>query len=400
MMSRGLKLGVSTMTMDRKSFLRAAAAGAGAAMAAIQAACGKRPAAKTAEPAPPGRTEKLVERVVADTTGAFTTAAVFMGDALGLFKAMAGAGAMSSAQLATRAGLNERYVLEWLRSVAASGYVDYQAASGKFELPAEHVPVLVDEDSPAFVMGLLQGAVPDIWMIPKLLTAFHTGKGIPYSEYPPETFASIERGTRPDYMNLLVPQWLPAVPGLVEKLKAGCSAADLGSGGGIASIQLAKAFPKVRAYGFEPYAPSVKRAAENARGAGLADRVSFATFDGVHVPGGPYGLITMNYALHHAGDHAGVLTSACRALDKDGVMLVVEYRRSERLEQDILTLRQVLYATSLTECMPTALAEGGPGYGTGIQASEMQRLAKLAGFRECAGMLPEDPLRSFFILRK
>ena len=79
---------------------------------------------------------------------------------------------------------------------------------------------------------------------------------------------------------------------------------------------------------------------------------------------------------------------------------LVEYRRSERLEQDILTLRQVLYATSLTECMPTALAEGGPGYGTGIQASEMQRLAKLAGFRECAGMLPDDPLRSFFVLRK
>lgn len=386
--------------MDRKSFLLSAITGAAAAL--VESGCSKPPAAPTSAPttgAAANRTEKLFERVITDNIAAATVGAAFIGDRLGLFRAMAGAGALSAGQLASKTGLNERYVLEWLRVMATASYIDYHAAAGSFEMPAEHAAVLADEDSPAFASGIFEGTLPDLWMVPKVLAAFRNGKGIPYSDYPPETFDSIERTTRPDYVNQLVQQWLPAVPGLVDQLKSGGSAADLGSGAGIASITLAKAFPKVRAFGFEPYAPSVARANENARKAGLAERVKFAPFDGVHVPEGPYLFITMNYALHHAGDPAGVLGSARKALAKGGTMLVVEYRRSARLEDDINTPRQMAYAFGLLECLPTALAEGGPGYGTGIEEAEMLRLAKSAGFRDCTTVLKDDPFRSFFVLR-
>jgi SAM-dependent methyltransferase len=143
----------------------------------------------------------------------------------------------------------------------------------------------------------------------------------------------------------------------------------------------------------------VARARENARAAGFAERVKFDTFDGVHVPKGPYDLITINYSLHHAGDPVGLLRSAREALAPGGAFLIVEYRKSERLEEDINSLRGGNYAIGLLECMPTALAEGGPGYGTGITETDVRELSARAGFHECTRVIPEDPMRSFFVLR-
>jgi SAM-dependent methyltransferase len=263
----------------------------------------------------------------------------------------------------------------------------------------EHVAVLVDEDSPTFSAGLIEGTVPDIFMAPRVIAAFRSGKGISYGDYPPEVFDAIERITKPDYRHLLTQQWLPAIPRAVERLRAGGSSADLGSGAGLASIAIARAFPQARAFGFEPYAPSVTRARENAQAAGVADRVKFETFDGVHVHGGPYDLITINYSLHHAGNPLGLLRSTREALASGGAFLIVEYRKSARLEEDINTPRGGLYATGLLECMPTALAEGGPGYGTGITELDVRELAAKAGFREVTRVLPEDPMRSLFVLR-
>jgi len=250
-----------------------------------------------------------------------------------------------------------------------------------------------------FLAGLAEGIVPDILMIPRVMQAFRTGKGIPYGDYPAETFDSIERSTRPDYLHQIVQQWLPAVPGIVEKLRAGGRAADLGSGAGLASIAIAKAFPRASTVGFEPYAPSVARATQNAKSAGVSDRATFESFDGVHVPGGPYDLVTINYSLHHAGDPVNLMRSTRKVLAPGGAFLIVEYRKSAQLEDDIDSERRALYPVGLLECMPTALAEGGPGYGTGIVEPEIRRLAAEAGFGQVAHILVDDPLRSFFVLR-
>ena len=346
-----------------------------------------------------GRAEQLAARLIEDSNATYFVAAAYLGDRLGLFKAMAGAGPLTGDQLAAKVGLDKRYVLEWLRAVAAAHYVDYRPKSNTFELPTEHIAVLVDEDSPVFSAGLIEATVPDILMLHRVQAAFGTGKGISYGDYPPETFDGIERLTKPDYRHRLTQAWLPSVPGIVERLSAGGTAADLGSGAGHASIAIARSFPKAKAFGFEPYAPSVERARENARVAGLSDRVTFQTFDGIHVPAGPYDLITISHSLHHAGAPVSLLRSARQKLSPDGVFFIVEDRRSARLEDDIDSPRGGFYGVGLLECLPTALAEGGPGYGTGITEPDIRELAAKAGFREVTRVLPEDPLLSFFALR-
>ena len=382
--------------MKRKTFLLATLSGA--VTAPFTASCKRHSSTSSASPKP-SRAEQLAERLIEHTNAAYFVGAAYIGDRLGLFKAMAGAGPHTAKQLAEKTGLNERYVLEWLRTMASARYIDYHPGSNDFEMSPEHIAVFVDENSPFFSAGLVEGTVPDILMVPRVLAAFRSGKGISYGDYPPETFDAIERITKPDYRHRLTQQWLPSVPGVVERLHAGGSAADLGSGAGHASIALASAFPQARAFGFEPYAPSVARARENALAAGLAERVKFDTFDGVHVPGGPYDLITISHSLHHAGDPVGLLRSTRQALATGGVFFIVEDRKSARLEEDINSLRGGYYGIGLLECLPTALAEGGPGYGTGIPEPDVRELAGKAGFREVTRVLPEDPMLSFFVLR-
>ncbi len=382
--------------MHRKTFLWSILSGA--ATAPFTTGCKPKPSPSPA-PAARRRDEELAERIFEHTNAAYFVAAAYIGDRLGLFKAMAGAGPLTNKQLAAKAGLNDRYVLEWLRTMASSGYVDYHPESGAFELPPEHVAVLVDEDSPTFSAGLVEATVPDMHMVPRVPAVFRTGKGIPYGDYLPETFDGIERITKPDYRHLLTQQWLPTVPGIVEHLRAGGSAADLGSGAGLASIAIAKAFPRARAFGFEPYAPSVARARANAKAAGVAGRVTFEVFDGLHVPGGPYQLITIKYSLHHSGEPAGLLRSSRGALAPGGALLIVEDRKSARPEEDKNSLRAGFYDVGLLECVPTALAEGGPGYGTGITEPDVRALAAKAGFREFTRVMPKDPIRSLFVLR-
>jgi hypothetical protein len=281
---------LGSSNMKRKTFLMSIVT------APFAASCKRQPSPSTTTPSP-SKAEQFAARIVDDTNTAYFVAAAYIGDRLGLFKTMAGAGPMTAKQLAEKTGFNERYLLEWLRTMAAVQYVDYQRETTTFELPGEHVAVLVDEDSPIFSSGLIEGTIPDIFMVPRVLAAFKSGKGISYGEYPPETFDAIERITKPDYRHSIAQRWIPAISGMVDRLRSGGSAADLGSGAGLASISIAKAFPQARAVGFEPYPPSVARARQNAQAAGVADRVKFETFDGVHVPGGPYDLITINYSL-------------------------------------------------------------------------------------------------------
>lgn len=370
----------------------------GAAGASYVANCSRPHSASTGSSSI-GRADQLVDRIASDTNAAYFVTAAYIGDRLGLFKAMAGAGPVTAKQLADKTGLNERYLFEWLRAMASARYINYVPEPDRFELPQEHAAVLVDEDSPVFSAGLIELTVPDVLMAHRVMAAFHDGGGIPYSNYPPETFDGIERLTRPDYRHRLTQTWLPSVQGVVERLRLGGSAADLGSGAGHASIEIARVFPKSRTFGFEPYAPSVARARENARAAGVSERVKFETFDGVHVPGGPYDLITISHSLHHAGDPINLLRSTRQAVAPNGAFLIVEERRSARLDQDFDSARAGYYAIGLLECLPTALAEGGPGYGTGMTEQDVRQLAAASGFREVTRVMPDDALLSFFVLR-
>ncbi|MGH9260014.1 MAG: SAM-dependent methyltransferase, partial [Acidimicrobiales bacterium] len=152
----------------------------------------------------------IMDAAVGDLGSAISGLMVYLGDQLGLYRAMAGAGALTSAEVAGRAGCDERYVREWLSNQAAAGYVVYDPASGTFELPAEQALALADADSPVFVCGGYQGVVSAFVDADRFVDAFRTGRGVGWHEHDPRLFVGTERFFRPAYLHQLTTSWLPA----------------------------------------------------------------------------------------------------------------------------------------------------------------------------------------------
>ncbi len=202
---------------------------------------------------------QLLGRAVVDFGAVFHAAMVLIGDQLGLYKAMAGAGPLTSAELATRTGTAERYVREWLCSQAAGGYVEFDPQTERYSLSEEQALALADENSPAFLPGAFQVASAAIKAEPKIAEAFRTGAGVGWHEHDPELFCGTERFFRPGYAANLVGAWIPALDGVEEKLKRGALVADVGCGHGASTALMAQAYPSSRFIGFDYHEPSIRR---------------------------------------------------------------------------------------------------------------------------------------------
>ena len=190
------------------------------------------------------KAKTVAQTVIGDVATMLHGALCYIGDRLGLFKAMAAAGPVTAAQLAAQSGQSERYIREWLGSMAAAHYVEYDAASATYSLPPEYAAALADEDSPFFIGSYFQMAQAAVTVAPKVADAFTSGKGVTQAEYPPEFFQAAERNSRTRYEHKLLRKWLPAMPQVIAALQAGGTAADVGCGGGRAAIMIAEAFPK------------------------------------------------------------------------------------------------------------------------------------------------------------
>jgi len=199
----------------------------------------------TATPADEGKLNAFIGQVFSDLSGASSVAMVRMGDALGLYKALDANGAMTSVELADTAKVDERYVREWLCNQAASNYLAYDAGAGKFSLPAEPAMVFAREDSPVYLMGGFDLMAAMLDNQPKVQAAFKTGGGVAWGDQAGCMFCAVARFFRPGYHNNLVSAWLPALEGVVDKLKRGARVADVGCGHGWSTVLMAKAFPKL-----------------------------------------------------------------------------------------------------------------------------------------------------------
>ena len=188
-----------------------------------------------------------------------------IGDRLGLYKAMAGAGPITSSTLAQRTGTTERYVREWLGNQAAGGYVVYHPADGTYELPAEQAMVVANEDSPVFLGGAFETIASCYADHDVFVDAFRTGAGVGWHEHDDRLFSGVVRLFRPGYAAHLVEEWLPALDGVVEKLRAGASVADVGCGLGASTVIMAQAFERSTFVGFDIHEPSIE-AARTGRG--------------------------------------------------------------------------------------------------------------------------------------
>jgi SAM-dependent methyltransferase len=317
----------------------------------------------TVAPIDEGALEAFAGRVAADQGAAYNSVLAYLGDRLGLWRTLASAGPVTSAGLAARSGLAERYVHEWLCAQAATGYVTYDPTRDTFTLPVEHALVLADDDSPVANAATFE-VIAAVWAsVDRLAHAYASGDGVGWHEHDPRLFSGVERFFRTLYRNSLVSEWLPALDGLVERLERGIRVVDVGCGLGSATVILAEAFPASTFVGVDYHEESVRRATAAAAEAGVGDRVTFEVGDASSYAG-RYDLVLFFDALHDMGDPVGALAHARESLTPGGRVVAVEPFAEDTLEANLQNpVAAVFYAASSCLCVPNSISQGGAALG-------------------------------------
>jgi SAM-dependent methyltransferase len=323
--------------------------------------------------------QELVNRVVGDMGAAFSAATVVLGDRLGLWRAMVGAGPITPAELARATGTTERLVAEWLAAQATAGYVTYQ--DGRFVLTDEQATVFADDSSAVFLTGLAE-VISSVYRDEAGLVAAYRGeKPLAWGDHDPALFSGTERFFRPGYAANLPGSWIPALDGAADRLHRGARVADVGCGHGTSTVVLAQAYPNSTFTGFDYHAPSIARARQLALESGVADRVRFEVARADDYPGQGYDLVCMFDCLHDMGDPVGALRHIYSTLEPDGTVLLVEPFAHGRLPDDLNPVGRIFFNASATICVPNALSQGD-GAALGAQAGEeaLLEVARKAGF--------------------
>jgi SAM-dependent methyltransferase len=328
--------------------------------------------------------EKLmgfVHRAVEEVGAALNAALVVMGDKLGLYRALAGAGPSSPPELAARTDTAERYVREWLCAQAAGGFVDYDPSSGRYSLPPEQAVALTDESSPAYLPGIFQIALGSVIDSPRITEVARTGEGIGWHDHVTDVHEGCERFFRPGYNAHLLAEWLPALDGVVEKLEDGATVADVGCGHGASTVLMASAFAASSFVGFDYHEESIATARGRATSAGVAGRARFEVASAAAFPGRDYDLVTMFDCLHDMGDPAGAARHVREALSAEGTWMIVEPAAGDRVEDNLNPVGRAYYAFSTLLCTPCSLSQE-VGLALGAQAGEarIREIVVGAGF--------------------
>jgi len=346
----------------------------------------------TTLPAAPasGRTaDALVDRLFRASLGMFEVMSVYLGDRLGLYRALRDGGPATPAELAARARIDPRYALEWLEQQAAIDIleVDDVAAAAedrRFSLPAAYVDPLLNPDSPYSIAPLGRSIVATAKVLPQLLEAYRTGGGVDRSAYGLDSIESQGDLNRPWLVNSFGTELLPAIPDVHERLIADPPArvADIACGVGWAGISIARAYPKVRVDGFDLDDPSIELAQQNARAAGVDDRATFAVRNAADPAAtGQYDLVVMVEALHDMSRPVEALTAVRRMLRPDGIALIVDEKTEDAFTAPAGDIERMYYGFSIFSCLPSAMNERPTAAtGTVMRADTMRRYASEAGF--------------------
>lgn len=309
----------------------------------------------------------FVGKAVTDLGAMVNGSLIVIGDKLGLYKAMAGQGPMSSTELAGRTGCHERYLREWLSAQAATGYLVYEG-DDRYSLPEEHAVPLTDESSPACVIGGFQLALATVHSTQRLTEAFRTGSGVAWSEHNHELFEGCERFFGPSYRSFLTQSWIPALDGVEATLHQGGRVADVGCGQGASTLLMAAAYPNATVVGIDPHAGSLDAARKHAADQGLADRVSFELGTAQDFTG-PYDLVCLFDALHDMGDPTGASRHVLSQLAPGGTLMVVEPNAGDQVADNLNPVGAAYYSFSTMLCTPNSLSQE-VGTALGAQAGE------------------------------
>lgn len=324
---------------------------------------------------------EFIERSVGEWGAAMGALLTFAGDRLGLFRAMAGAGALTPEELGKKTNTHPRIIREWLAAQAAGGIVTYDPASGKYALPNEVALALTDENSPAYIAGgyqILAGLFKDE---EKIMSAFKTGKGLGWGDHHHYLFQGTERFFRPNYVANLTANWIPALEGVEAKLKnGGAKVADVGCGHGVSTILMAKAYPNSSFVGFDFHRPSIEWARKEAEKEGLKN-VTFEVAGSTDYPGDDYDLVAFFDCFHDMGNPAGAARHVLQTLKKkNGSWMLVEPFANDKVEENLNPVGRVFYSASTMICVPSSLNEDGPALGAQAGEVRIREIVMSAGF--------------------
>jgi SAM-dependent methyltransferase len=287
---------------------------------------------------------------------------------------------MTASELAKKTNTDERYVREWLSAQAAGGYVTYDPAKQKFQLPDEQAFALAMEDSPAYLPGAFHIVSSMLKDEPKLVEAFRTGQGVGWDQHDVSLFEGTEKFFRPNYAANLVSSWIPSLSGVEEKLKGGARVADVGCGHGASTILMAQAYPNSQFVGFDYHGPSVDSARRAAAKSG-ANNAAFEVATAKDFHGAKYDLVAFFDCLHDMGDPVGASRHVHEMLNPDGAWMIVEPFANDKLEDNLTPVGRVFYSASTMICTPASRAQE-VGLCLGAQSGEarMRKVVMDGGF--------------------
>ena len=349
----------------------------------------------------------LFEKII----GAMEVASVYLGDRLGLYRALAEGGPATPSELAERTGTHERYAREWLEQQAVVGILEVEdpevdPSARRYSLPPGHAEVMLDQDSLNYLAPIARFTMGLMRPLPALVDAFRTGEGIPYPDYGADAREGQADANRPMFVNLLGSEWLPSVPDVHQRLQADPPArvADIGCGAGWSSISIAQAYPNVRVDGYEDGydadEPSVELACQNAEQAGVADRVSFHLRDASDPAlEGRYDLATAFECVHDMGRPVEALRAMRSMVGEEGSVIVADERVADSFHAPGDDTERLMYGWSVLFCLPTGLAdEPSVGTGTVMRQQTLRRYATEAGYEDVEILPIENDLWRFYRL--
>jgi predicted O-methyltransferase YrrM len=346
------------------------------------------------------RLDAFCERISSEMNASLSFLTLYLGHRLGLFRALHEAGPVTPAALAARTGYVERYVREWLECLAANSYLDHDAAGDRFSLPPEHAVAFLDQDSPNYVAPGFGYPPSFARILDALMDAFRTGGGVPFEAYGQDMVEGIGMGNRAGFLGDYATKWMPALPDIEARLRAGGRVAEIGCGVGWSSIALARAFPHARIDGVEVDAASVRAARANALDAGVADRVTFHEAAAETAPlSGPYDLVTALECVHDMAYPVPALRRMRELARPSGAVLVVDEAVGDTVEENRTAVGRLSYNFSVLHCLPQAMAlPGAAGTGAVMRPSVFARYAQEAGFARVDTLPIEHPTWRFYRL--
>lgn len=351
--------------------------------------------------------DAFIDRFLGDVAGTFKMFSIYIGDRLGLYRALSEHEGLTPGELAEKTNTHERYIREWLEQQTVAGVLEVEnerlsADERRYKLPVGHAEPLIDCESLNYIAPIAQLLAGAVHPLPQVLEAYRTGGGVPYEAYGKDLREGQAAINYPAFWHLIGNEWLPAIPDLHARLQKDPPArvADIGCGYGWSSIGIARSYPKVRVDGYDLDEPSIKRAQQNARSNKVDERVHFEVRDASDPSlAGQYDLVTAFECVHDMANPVEALTTMRRLAGEDGSVLIVDERVGDRFTALGNDVEWMMYGWSILHCLPVGMNNGSQdGTGTVMRAGTLRKYAEEAGFRKLEVLAIENFFFRFYLL--